>query len=301
MADKKGTGRSKFASCPGSITAIRVHYSRNTNAFDPPEAEGCVAKRKDELARWKNPHRLGLKAQWNTATESPWQQFPERPAMRTLQAYQATRIEHDFRAQKIPTVYKDSVFVPKHSKFQPDPKSFLSEEDRRKLIPRNVGGTLTRFESPEDTSGWDPSVTLEKSLVNVHYKKPVQPSSYGLINKARRPVNGLTYKSPQARVHETNAAMRQEKIRQREEQRRREEEASVAPYTLSNKHTQVSRFPDISMFAPGVGGSASARNTGEADEAGLDGAGGAPRARTPSKVLASAAASDDDDDNDSNE
>eukprot|EP00756_Hemistasia_phaeocysticola_P062997 Hpha_TRINITY_DN646_c0_g1::TRINITY_DN646_c0_g1_i1::g.21169::m.21169 len=125
-----GEKRCRYVGQPGSITAIRLDYGRLPSAFEAADPQCNASLAKNEMLRWKAAHRLGEKPEWNGDTTSSWRRFPERAMMRSLAEFQSERLEFNYRAQTLPTCFKDTLFMPKTDKFKFNGSALLSEKDR---------------------------------------------------------------------------------------------------------------------------------------------------------------------------
>ena len=248
--------RSKFAGFPGSITAI--HVGRSTNAFEPIDSESTQGIRREEVLAWKEEHRLGEKEKWNQGTSHPWQKFPDRAMKRELAVFQTTKMQHNFRAQKLPTCYKDNVFLPKRNKFQPDASLLLSEKERKLVVKKNVGGDLSRTDfcdtlqpSYKQEKEWDISTTLTKEKSNI-FHSPVKPHiNYSTLNKIR--VTPKKYRSPEKIVARASREQSRAKERLREDERIRQASLNPKSFTLSNRDEWINLPPlgsSIPVSAP---------------------------------------------------
>ena len=237
MGDK-GTcgGRSRHAGCPGSITALRVDYGRVTSAFEPQDLDHPATQRRESLKQWKCGPRPAEKQGWNSSVAHANAKFPDRAKMHLLSAHQSIKIEHNFRAQRLPTCYKDSIFVPKRNKFEMDATPFMTENEKGRIVGKNVGSDLSRREyaDAEEYVGdgrWDASVLLENERASLH-GNTAHPD-YRLANKLR--VSKANYIPPQKAVAQSNLSLRQAKLQQTQAAQSREAELARAPVTLKNK------------------------------------------------------------------
>ena len=238
--------RSRHAGCPGSITALRVDYARNTSAFEPQEGETEVAARRTDLKQWKAGYRLSAKPQWNSSVDHPAVKFPDRAKMRLLSAYQAINEEPDYRSPQLASVYKDSVFIPKHSKFEVDPHSFLSSEERSRLVTKNVipGRTAvyhdTAAAAAEGGGGaWNISVELGKERSGLHHNK--EYADCRLVNKLR--VSPHSYQPPQKQAQRLNDSIRADKLAAQQREAAAQAELHRTPLTMKNKELWMGLDP----------------------------------------------------------
>eukprot|EP01062_Namystynia_karyoxenos_P073526 TRINITY_DN70328_c0_g1_i1.p1 TRINITY_DN70328_c0_g1~~TRINITY_DN70328_c0_g1_i1.p1 ORF type:complete len:302 (+),score=76.12 TRINITY_DN70328_c0_g1_i1:84-908(+) len=240
MAGEVGR-RSKFAGSPGSITAIRVDYGRSSVAFEPLEPTSKVAIQKEEACKWKAAQRLGEKPEWNSSIVCRWQKFPDRASMRTLQEFQSTRLEFNYRAQTLPTCYKNTLFMPKTDKFQFDGSMLLGESDKAKLVRQNPGGGLSRSEFPDEApcihdNKWNNSTELDHERGSRWHKKDY--FDYRPLNAARGAFSPQRYRNPMQQTSIGNRQLRALKEREQAQRRLQSEAETQAPrvYKMSNKH-----------------------------------------------------------------
>eukprot|EP01060_Flectonema_neradi_P028528 TRINITY_DN38364_c0_g1_i1.p1 TRINITY_DN38364_c0_g1~~TRINITY_DN38364_c0_g1_i1.p1 ORF type:complete len:265 (+),score=49.56 TRINITY_DN38364_c0_g1_i1:30-797(+) len=244
--------RSKYAGFPGSITAI--HVGRSANAFEPIDPESAQGIRREEVLAWKEDHKLGEKKKWDSSTSHPWRKFPDRALKRELVAFQALKMQHNFRAQQLPTCYKKNIFFPKRNKFQPDPSLLLSSNEKDCIVNKNVGGELSRTDfcdtlepSFAQEKQWNTSTSLEKEKSNIFHAPSRPKVDYGTINKLR--VTPKNYRSPEKTVVKANRAQSQLKERLREEERIKQASINPKSFTLSNRDEWIN-LPPLNSTVP---------------------------------------------------
>ena len=145
MAEGAARHGRKHAGMPGSIVAIRVDYARRGTAFEPLDADVGPGQVKRQVNRWKLGHRLGDKPEWETTTVVPGERkgFPTRAPMRQLSEYQGVKLEYNFRAAELPSINKQTQFVPKPNKLQVDRSIFLTPKEKARLVA-TCPGTSTK-------------------------------------------------------------------------------------------------------------------------------------------------------------
>lgn len=148
---------SKYAGQPGALTAIRVDYSIKDKAFPSHSATSALGKVREEVRHLSSGPRLGDKPLWNhssstVATTSlggalggtgpigsvhhaPPEScltnsvpgLPQRALMSQNSAYQAVKLNYNYRADTLPPV-KDMLYIPKPNKLEVDKTVFLTSE-----------------------------------------------------------------------------------------------------------------------------------------------------------------------------
>lgn len=86
------------------------------------------------FSKKKPDSKLGVQPEWNGSVQPPNTRFPDRAQMRTISEHQSIKPEYNFRAEVLPTTYKDTIFVPKASKFQFDQSKLLKEHQKDRLV-----------------------------------------------------------------------------------------------------------------------------------------------------------------------
>jgi len=157
--------------------AIRVDFDLYGSAFDHHSNNTKLGKVRNTVHHWKQGHRLGEKAEWNTSTADEAAKFPDRAPMRTLSEYQAVKLNYNYRASVLPTINKETVFVPKPSKMQMDKSRFLTEKETSRVVKTCPATTtalsLTEMKttnSPVDLSrerDWNCSTELDINRRNI--------------------------------------------------------------------------------------------------------------------------------------
>eukprot|EP01063_Lacrimia_lanifica_P011797 TRINITY_DN18494_c0_g1_i1.p1 TRINITY_DN18494_c0_g1~~TRINITY_DN18494_c0_g1_i1.p1 ORF type:complete len:271 (+),score=96.79 TRINITY_DN18494_c0_g1_i1:98-910(+) len=246
---EKPNARSKFVGWPGSITALRVDYAGRSTAFqalDRPENPD-VAERKEELKNWKTGYRMDPLPKWDQSVATKHAKFPDRAKMRLLSEHQAVKIEHNFRAQQLPTCYKDSVYVSQKGRGGSHEVRFLSPKEKAKMIDRNIGTELSRteFNDPVRYAGdqpWNISVELDKGRSDLN--RPKAYPDFRAINRARHPPKD--YASPEKTLKRS--------LRARETERRAARDAAEKvhqmPFTMSNRHEWLPPVSEHATDAP---------------------------------------------------
>lgn len=221
----EGTFRSKYAGKPGSLVAIRLDYARRSTAFDDVTHEKPeLAKIKRDVKRWKQGQRLGDKLQWNPSAQPDGYvgSAPQRPLLHQLSEYQGVKLDYNFRASTLPTVNKETQFVPKPSKLQIDRSIFLSAKEKAKLVDRcpGTGANLSRQEiqnrgipGVERETSWNTSVALDDERTNIYKLRGYEDMRE--INKTKAVIDQSKYVPPQRRHVETVKGARDQKLAKR--------------------------------------------------------------------------------------
>eukprot|EP01012_Entosiphon_sulcatum_P025090 TRINITY_DN3035_c0_g1_i1.p1 TRINITY_DN3035_c0_g1~~TRINITY_DN3035_c0_g1_i1.p1 ORF type:complete len:291 (-),score=45.81 TRINITY_DN3035_c0_g1_i1:8-880(-) len=239
----------KHSGLPGSISATRVHYpglrSEVFGLSDQYLTEEKLQSR-DVTRSFKRVAKLGHKPEWNASVQPPNTKFPERPLMRTISEHQGIKLPYNFRAETLPTTYKDTVFVPSASKFQFDKSLLLSPKDRESLSRTNVS-VNTRVDPPvhpalQDKERWNISTQVHSDPA--HPFLPPVPDRRTLTKAVNESLLSENYIGPRKREKLRSKNMRAEKQAERQAQA---EEAKKWPdfsFTLSNmsEHHKHSPF-----------------------------------------------------------
>lgn len=209
--------RSKHAGRPGSLLAIRVDYPLTTSAFEALPATDAKSQRRAEVKKFTSGLRIGEKAAWNATTIDEAHPFPSHSPQRTLSEFQAVKMEYNYRANALPQVNKETIFVRKPNKMQIDESLFLSKKERERVVSRCPGtnATLSRYEMQNAEgrsleSGWNTSI-LPPDDRTCPFKLPTY-ESFTETNKAKNLLEPTRYKTPQQRHNEVIGTMREAKL-----------------------------------------------------------------------------------------
>eukprot|EP01006_Ploeotia_vitrea_P014478 TRINITY_DN39196_c0_g1_i1.p1 TRINITY_DN39196_c0_g1~~TRINITY_DN39196_c0_g1_i1.p1 ORF type:complete len:322 (-),score=31.29 TRINITY_DN39196_c0_g1_i1:82-1017(-) len=222
--------KSRFAALPGSIHATRVQYGRTQQSFEPADiymTESKINQRSDTL-KFKQPARLGNKAEWNNSTAC--HAFPQRPMMRTLSEFQSTKPVMNYRAEELPKTFKDTVFLPKPSKFQVDRKRFLTEDEKKKLVGSNpVLNSRSEFDISSKLNGGAKPGWNTSTLVTEDYTREFFKSKQYSDMRSLTAVKNSTILANSGYINPTQREkIRMQRIRQMKMEQREREEAQQA-------------------------------------------------------------------------
>eukprot|EP00331_Platyophrya_macrostoma_P011847 CAMPEP_0176409260 /NCGR_PEP_ID=MMETSP0127-20121128/2402_1 /TAXON_ID=938130 /ORGANISM="Platyophrya macrostoma, Strain WH" /LENGTH=289 /DNA_ID=CAMNT_0017788625 /DNA_START=62 /DNA_END=927 /DNA_ORIENTATION=- len=233
MAD---TFRSKHAGKPGSLMAIRVDY--------PPPGDPRSGRR-SEIRKYKSGLRIGEKPEWNATTIDEMHQFPSHSPQRVLSEFQGVKMEYNYRANALPSINHDTIFVRKPNKMQIDASLFLSKAEKSRVVATcpgtNAGLSRREIENVEgrdSEQSWNGSTQLTPDRNSV-YRLPVHPSLLD-TNKKKNLVNLDTYVAPMDQHVAKAASQREAKLSQRR------------PFAFSSDRLSSARESDLQLSTGGT-------------------------------------------------
>ena len=135
---------SKFAGHPGTLTALRIDYTAKDRAFAAHAPSSSLGKVRKEVRALSSGPRLGDRPLWTTSSATTGGSsiahapsagslltaipgLPQRPLMSQNSAYQAVKLNYNYRADALPPV-KELLYIPKAGKMELDRTPFLTHE-----------------------------------------------------------------------------------------------------------------------------------------------------------------------------
>jgi hypothetical protein len=212
--------KSKFAAQPGSRQFGRASFVSQDLAFNPDAVDPVKADARRQVKMAIQPRLLtGAKPDWNNTTYIPNLGRPHRALVRTLSEFQGTRMEYNYRAEELPTLFKQTTVVSKGTKFAVDQTLFLPASMRANLVQKNV--TMNdRSELPvssklADAAPWDPTTTITVHTAKSQSQQLQQRPGRRRHSKSKSVVQLEGYVPPAER----EAAKMEEMRRQKKEAR----------------------------------------------------------------------------------